>query len=87
MAGLIEKPRREKNAITDERVKLTNELIESIRLLKMYAWEDALKDMILELRAKENTNLAKLHLIDSATRAMGIVSVLFALLFNISVYV
>lgn len=33
-----------KNA--DQRLKLTNELVEGIRLIKMYAWEDAFRKML-----------------------------------------
>lgn len=32
-----------KSKVIDERVKLTNEVIEGIRLIKMYAWEEAFK--------------------------------------------
>jgi hypothetical protein len=31
------------------RVKLTNELIEGIRLIKLYAWEETFKKMILAI--------------------------------------
>ena len=46
-------PRDAKNAVTDERVKLTNELIECIRLIKMYAWEIPLRTTIEKLRVTE----------------------------------
>ena len=39
--------------ITDQRVKLTKELVETISLLKMYTWEEKFKEKIIELREKE----------------------------------
>ena len=47
------KPQTEKNAITDQRVRLTTELIEGIKLLKMYAWELVFARSIKNLRNKE----------------------------------
>jgi len=47
------KPQVQKNAITDERVKLTSEMIDSIKLLKMYAWENVFSNIIKALRNKE----------------------------------
>jgi ATP-binding cassette, subfamily C (CFTR/MRP), member 4 len=42
---------------TDTRVKVTNQLVNGIRLLKMYAWEDAFVDKILDARKLEHKAL------------------------------
>ena len=39
--------------ITDKRVTSMNELIDAMRLIKMYAWEDSFLTKILELRKQE----------------------------------
>ena len=39
--------------ITDERVKLINEVFTSMKVIKMYGWEIVFKDMIEKVRAKE----------------------------------
>ena len=36
--------------ITDKRVKIINEVISGIRVIKMYAWEHAFKKKITQLR-------------------------------------
>jgi len=56
--------RSEKSAITDARIKLTNEFIECIRLIKMYAWEEAFKKGIESLRDKEAISLLKLRIME-----------------------
>ena len=54
----------EKNTITDQRIKLTNEMITGIRLLKMYGWDTQYIDKIAQTRDKEVKSLTKLGYID-----------------------
>lgn len=42
----------------DERVKLMNEILNGIKVLKLYAWEPSFKQQVLKIRAKE-VNLLK----------------------------
>lgn len=42
-----------KNIVADRKSKLINEVIEGIRMIKMYGWEISFKKMIDELRSKE----------------------------------
>lgn len=44
---------REKASLVDARVKLSNDMIEGIRLIKMYAWEEAFRYFISTIRTKE----------------------------------
>jgi hypothetical protein len=37
---------RTKVRLADEKIKLTNELIEGVRLIKMYAWQEGFKQLI-----------------------------------------
>ncbi len=48
------KPRQKLNTITDSRVKMTKEVLEGIRLPKMYTWELIFKDNITEISEKEH---------------------------------
>eukprot|EP00889_Picochlorum_renovo_P000357 jgi/Picre1/27387/NNA_000354.t1 len=44
---------------TDQRVKLMNQLLVGIRVLKMYAWESAQEAAVLEVRKRELGALGK----------------------------
>lgn len=57
IAALIGVNRRAMVRSTDERVKLINELLQSIRVVKLYAWEAAIEERIREVRKKETTRL------------------------------
>lgn len=47
------------NNTTDNRIKITKEIIESIRLIKLYCWGKAFKNMAEVLRSKEVDSLLK----------------------------
>jgi len=51
--------RREMLKYTDQRVKLMNQLLVGIRVLKMYAWESAQEAALLDVRRKELGELKK----------------------------
>ncbi|KAL0984010.1 hypothetical protein UPYG_G00135860 [Umbra pygmaea] len=43
----------------DARIKLMNEILNGIKVLKLYAWENSFKDQVLEIRQKELNVLRK----------------------------
>uniref|UniRef100_K3WIN5 Uncharacterized protein n=1 Tax=Globisporangium ultimum (strain ATCC 200006 / CBS 805.95 / DAOM BR144) TaxID=431595 RepID=K3WIN5_GLOUD len=45
--------RRKILAIAGERVKVTNEVLQGIRVIKMYAWEDSITERVREIRERE----------------------------------
>ena len=48
-------PLRFKSArVTDQRVRIMNEVISGIRVIKMYAWEYAFRKVVTKLRRWEN---------------------------------
>lgn len=51
----------------DERVKLMNEVLNGIKVLKMYAWEPSFEDQILKIRNKEMKVLKQTAYLNSAT--------------------
>lgn len=75
VSKLTQAPRVAKNAVTDERIKLTNEIVDCIRLLKMYSWEKAFKGIVEALRQKEFLALLKLNKIEILGRIVADMSV------------
>ncbi|XP_070815026.1 ATP-binding cassette sub-family C member 12 [Chaetodon trifascialis] len=57
LAKLINKFKWKAIEITDNRVRTMNEILSSIKLIKMYAWEDSFDKKIEGLRSKEITQL------------------------------
>lgn len=53
MTGVIMKYRRRLGALSDERMKYTSEMIEGVRIVKYYAWEDAFEEKLRRAREKE----------------------------------
>lgn len=43
----------------DARIKLMNEILNGIKVLKLYAWEDSFKEKVLAIRQKELNVLRK----------------------------
>ena len=64
LAKISGKYMHQKNSVTDERVKLTGEMIEGIRLLKMYGWDTEYADTIRQKRNEEASLLKKMMYTD-----------------------
>merc|ERR1712176_909274 len=63
--GVIAKYRREVLGYSDKRVKLMNEILTGIRIIKFYAWEKPFGKEVGRLREKEMIALAKLSYISA----------------------
>ncbi|KAE9547808.1 hypothetical protein FO519_008982 [Halicephalobus sp. NKZ332] len=50
----------QKMKFQDERLKMTSEVLNGMKVLKLYAWEESMKKIILEIRQKEIKILRKL---------------------------
>jgi len=77
----------QKNLTTDTRIRLTNELIECIRLIKLYAWEKPIRAIISSLRLEEAGLMTTLGNIDAMNRVISEISVYFCLFFLCILYV
>ncbi|EAR99967.2 ABC transporter family protein (macronuclear) [Tetrahymena thermophila SB210] len=67
-----------KASLVDQRVKFTNEIIEGIRLIKMYAWEEAFVHLVQTLRKTELTKIFYIQLIYLIEHSFSYVSGLFS---------
>jgi ABC-type bacteriocin/lantibiotic exporter with double-glycine peptidase domain len=53
MAKIIMKYRRQLGQLADKRLKFTAEMIEGVRIVKYYAWEEAFENRIRQAREEE----------------------------------
>ena len=68
MVAKLQSSYREKVvSITDKRVTSMKEIIDSMRLIKMYAWEESFLSRILDIRSKEIKELFKPSMLMSCT--------------------
>lgn len=51
----------------DERVKLMNEVLNGIKVLKLYAWEPSFEEQVLKIRAKEVAVLKQAAYLNAGT--------------------
>ena len=54
--------------LKDSRMKMMNEVLAGIKVLKFYAWENAFREKIKAIREKELTTLRKCLFYDSAVK-------------------
>ncbi|KAI9280863.1 P-loop containing nucleoside triphosphate hydrolase protein [Umbelopsis sp. AD052] len=62
---MLSKLRRKAVLITDSRVKLTQEMLNGIKVIKFYGWEDSFSDQLHTLRSKELTYIRSLMVLRS----------------------
>lgn len=66
----------------DERIKLTNEVLNGIKVLKFYAWETSFKEQILRIRNKELKILKRIAYLEAGNRLMWSCAPLLVYNFN-----
>ncbi|KAI7769656.1 hypothetical protein LZL87_003146 [Fusarium oxysporum] len=59
------------NIVTDQRVTLTQEILESIRFVKYFGWEGFFQDRLRNIRASETRALRIMHLIRCALATLA----------------
>ncbi|EAS01881.2 ABC transporter C family protein (macronuclear) [Tetrahymena thermophila SB210] len=72
-----------KNKFSDERIKLINETVEGIRLMKMYGWEQAFEKYVKIVRKKELNSIRNIQLFRASDRGNSTSLVLIAAFFPI----
>ncbi len=59
MGHLFSKLRNKTALLTDERIRIMNEIIAAIRVIKMYVWETAFSKLVEKWRIREISNIKK----------------------------
>lgn len=65
-------------AVTDQRVRLMNEILGCIKFIKMYCWEDAFAQNIHKVRSEERSILEKSGIVQSLTMGVAPIVVVIA---------
>ncbi|CAK9297871.1 unnamed protein product [Gordionus sp. m RMFG-2023] len=67
MANRIKHLQTSQMNLKDERIKVMNEVLNGIKVIKLYAWELSFEDKILKIRDKEVAILKKIALLNAVT--------------------
>ncbi|KAF9174916.1 hypothetical protein BGX21_008836 [Mortierella sp. AD011] len=78
--------KKNKLSVMDERVRLTTECLAAIKVVKLYCWQSAFKEKILEVRDRELEAMRQLGLIYSLMSIIFTSSTLIICLLTLSVY-
>ncbi len=72
LSGVIAKKLRDLQVIQmkikDERVKSMNEILNGMKVLKLYAWEPSFQDLVLETRGRELVILRKAAVLNAVRK-------------------
>ncbi|KAJ1988194.1 hypothetical protein H4R33_002526 [Dimargaris cristalligena] len=79
--------RRQAVLLTDQRIKMTQQFLQGIKVVKLYAWEESLTKAIYAVRRLECRFIRKLMLIRGALFTCGMVLPSFATIISFIVYV
>ncbi|XP_051918403.1 ATP-binding cassette sub-family C member 12 isoform X2 [Hippocampus zosterae] len=83
MANVISKLQHKSILMTDSRVRTMNEILNSIKLIKMYAWEESFEKKIAELRKREKKYLRQTSYVQNANNNITAVLPILATMFTI----
>ncbi|KAH9151539.1 hypothetical protein LEN26_003844, partial [Aphanomyces euteiches] len=87
VAAEVGRIRGEIASVQANRVKLTNELLQGVRVVKMYGWEQCLEDEIERMRSKELALLKRFQIRRLLNDAMLAMAPVIALALCLAVYV
>ncbi|KFH64460.1 hypothetical protein MVEG_09196 [Podila verticillata NRRL 6337] len=85
-ARVYGKMQQDKLHIMDERIRLTTEVLSSIKIAKMYCWEPAFLAQILAVRQRELCKMRELGIMFSIMSVIFISSTLVISLFTLTVF-
>lgn len=74
------------NQVTDKRVSLTQEIIQSVRFVKYFGWETAFLERLAEIRSKEIYSIQVLLAIRNAINAVSMSLPIFASMLSFITY-
>lgn len=82
----LSKYRKQTAVLTDQRVKIFKEILQNMRVIKFYAWEDAFLERIYNIRACEMGRVKRTQLTKTAVFAVTSVLPIFACMVSFIIY-
>ena len=73
-------------SFTDQRVKLTNEILQVIRVIKYYAWETSMESRVFSVRDSETQKLWEYLIVNGLLREVLFLAVPLAAFFIFVTY-
>jgi ABC-type multidrug transport system fused ATPase/permease subunit len=73
-------------ALTDERVMIMNDILSSIKTVKLYCWEDSFADQVAQIRAREGVELSSTATIKYLNVAISFFSPTLATMLSLALY-
>jgi aminopeptidase C len=74
---MLSKLRRKAVLVTDNRVKLTQEMLNGIKVIKFYGWEQSFSEQLNSLRTKELKYIRSLMVLRSVIMGVAVSGFLF----------
>ncbi|GAB1607313.1 multidrug resistance-associated protein 1-like isoform X1 [Argonauta hians] len=73
--------------LKDSRIKMMNEILNGVKVLKLYAWENSFKDQVMKIRSDEMKVLRKQAYLNAFTTLTWICAPVFVSVFTFVAYV
>ena len=86
LAKKLEQLRQQVIVVTDRRVRLINDVLQGIQIIKLYAWEKSFLSQILNVRAEEMQWMTREITLGAVNRTMWNLTPLFVTLSTFAVY-
>uniref|UniRef100_A0A8R1XNR3 ABC-type glutathione-S-conjugate transporter n=1 Tax=Onchocerca volvulus TaxID=6282 RepID=A0A8R1XNR3_ONCVO len=83
---IIEKWQTEQMNLKDERMKICNEILNGIKVVKLYAWEPAMEELVEQIRRKELYLIRKMGLIRAFVDSFNISSPFLVAMLTFAAY-
>ncbi|RCN24141.1 hypothetical protein ANCCAN_30169, partial [Ancylostoma caninum] len=83
---IVKKWQVEQMKLKDERTKMLNEVLNGIKVIKLYAWEIPMEQMIDQIRQRELLLLRKTYLVRNVIDSMNTASAFMVALFSFGTY-
>lgn len=55
--------RSQSSCISDQRIKITSDMIQGVKVIKLYAWEESFMQKLLDIRTRELKSVGRINIL------------------------